>query len=91
MKESPKRLHGLKGWLQVSRTRSHCCPTASSEKSAVGESSWGHGHGTDHLPNITSTSPCCCATQDIWGIVGTREAVAGGAELVQLSGGHEQP
>lgn len=41
MKDSPKRLHGLKGWLQVSRTRSHFCPTVSSGKSAVGESSWG--------------------------------------------------
>lgn len=72
MKESPKRLHGRKGWLQVSRTRSHFFPTVSSEKSTVGNSSWGEW-GTALTQHCHYLCLLLCQ-QDIWGIMGTREA-----------------
>lgn len=59
MKESPNWLRLLKGWLQVSRRRSHFCPTASARKSAAGggqQLGW-RGHTGDRCPGTAVPAP----------------------------------
>lgn len=57
MKDSPNWLCLLKGWLQVSRRRSHFCPTASARKSAAGGQQLGwRGHTGDCCPGTMPTS-----------------------------------